>query len=177
MISTDFCQCSQLSSTFGKYLHYPEEDSNFTIWDAKQQEVRSACRIEPANATEVAQTLEILISNSCHFAVKGGGHSRSPGDSKSIAGVTIDLDRITAVEIAQDGLSASVGGGATSAQTYSALEPRNLSFVGGRVGQVGVGGFTLGGGTYPFANKYGWALDNVYEFEVNEYIFTYSPRY
>lgn len=31
---------------------------------------------------------------------------------------------------------------------------------------MGVGGFTLGGGTYPFANKYGWALDNVYEYEV-----------
>ena len=70
------------------------------------------------------------------------------------------------MDIADDGNSARVGGGATSAQTFGALEPRNLSFVGGRVGQVGVGGFTLGGGTYPFANKYGWALDNVYEYEV-----------
>ncbi|KZL82403.1 fad binding domain protein [Colletotrichum incanum] len=41
-----------------------------------------------------------------------------------------------------------------------------MSYVGGRSPQVGAGGFTLGGGTSPFANKYGWALDNVYEYEV-----------
>lgn len=98
--------------------------------------------------------------------MKGGGHSRSPGDSNSIDGVTVDLNRLSSVHLADDKASARVGGGATSAQTYRALEPYNVSFVGGRVGQVGVGGFTLGGGTYPFANKYGWALDNVYEYEV-----------
>ncbi|GJC84385.1 FAD-linked oxidoreductase azaL [Colletotrichum liriopes] len=44
-----------------------------------------------------------------------------------------------------------------------------MSYVGGRSPQVGAGGFTLGGGTSPFANKYGWALDNVYEYEVYLY--------
>lgn len=107
------------------------------------------------------------MAESCHFAVKGGGHSRNPGDSNAIQGVTIDLDRISGVRVSEDGRSAYVGGGATSAQTYAALAPKNLSFVGGRVGQVGVGSFTLGGGTYPFAAKYGWALDNVHEYEVN----------
>lgn len=147
-------------------MHYPDSD-NFTIWDAKQQEVRPACRVEPSNATEVADVLSILLETSCHFAVKGGGHGRSPGDSNAIAGVTIDLDRTSTIEIAEDDTSARVGGGATSRQVYAALEPRNLSGVLGRVGQVGIGGFTLGGGTYPFANKYGWALDNVYEYEVS----------
>lgn len=33
---------------------------------------------------------------------------------------------------------------------------------------MGIGGFTLGGGTSPFSNKYGWALDNVYEYEVSD---------
>lgn len=107
------------------------------------------------------------MTEGCHFAVKGGGHSRSPGDSNAIQGVTLDLARLSDVQVSAGGTSAVVGGGATSAQTYAALEPRNLSFVGGRVGQVGVGGFTLGGGTYPFANKYGWALDNVLQYEVS----------
>ena len=82
--------------------------------------------------------------------------------------MTLDLNRLDTVEVADDHSSAKVGGAATSAQTSAALEPHNLSFVGGRVGQVGVGGFTLDGGTYPFANKYGWALDNVYEYEVRQ---------
>jgi FAD/FMN-containing dehydrogenase len=79
--------------------------------------------------------------------------------------VTIDLDRITEVEIL-DGNRARVGGGANTHQVYEALDAHDLSFVGGRVGTVGVGGFTLGGGTSPFSNKYGWAMDNVYEYEV-----------
>jgi FAD/FMN-containing dehydrogenase len=105
------------------------------------------------------------VHNWCHFAVKGGGHSRHAGDSNSIGGVTIDLDRIAQVEIL-DSNRARVGGGANTHQVYEALDAHNLSFVGGRVGTVGIGGFTLGGGTSPFSNKYGWALDNVYEYEV-----------
>lgn len=114
----------------------------------------------------MAEILEIVVDECCHFAVKGGGHSRSPGDSNAIGGVTIDLDLLNHVTIAEDGASAQIGGGTTSGQAFASLQTRGLSFVGGRVGQVGVGGFTLGGGTYPFANKYGWALDNVYEYQV-----------
>lgn len=102
----------------------------------------------------------------CHFSVKGGGHSRNPGDSNSVGGVTVDLDRMRNVEVLENGTRARVGGGANTVQVYAALESRNLSFVGGRVGTVGMGGFTLGGGTSPLSNKYGWSLDNVYEYEV-----------
>ncbi|KAJ5342508.1 hypothetical protein N7541_011632 [Penicillium brevicompactum] len=161
------CQqaCSELSSAFGSAFHWPSND-NFSIWDAKQQEVHPACRIEPSSATEVSKILEILVNNWCHFAVKGGGHSRNPGDSNSVGGVTVDLDRLTNVEVLPHANKARVGGGATTIQVYRALESRNMSFVGGRVGSVGVGGFTLGGGTSPFSNKYGWSLDNIFEYEV-----------
>ncbi|RDW67425.1 FAD-binding oxidoreductase [Aspergillus mulundensis] len=161
------CQqaCTELSTLFGPALHYPVTD-NFTIWDAKQQEVTPACRVEPSTASDVSQILHVLVDTWCHFAVKGGGHSRHAGDSNSIGGVTIDLDRISTVEVLDNGTKARVGGGANTNQVYSALDAHNLSFVGGRVGTVGIGGFTLGGGTSPFSNKYGWALDNVFEYEI-----------
>ncbi|KAL4871583.1 hypothetical protein BDV12DRAFT_206282 [Aspergillus spectabilis] len=164
-VSTN-CQqaCTELSNLFGSALHYPGND-NFSIWDAKQQEVRLACRVEPFTASDVSQILGILVHNCCHFAVKGGGHSRHAGDSNSISGVTMDLDRMAQIAIL-DGNKARVGGGANTHQVYQTLDAHNLSFVGGRVGTVGVGGFTLGGGTSPFSNKYGWALDNIYEYEV-----------
>ncbi|GIJ89551.1 hypothetical protein Asppvi_008493 [Aspergillus pseudoviridinutans] len=157
--------CAQLSTVFGSALHYPDND-NFLIWDAKQQEVHPACRVEPSSATDVAKVLNILVEHWCYFSVKGGGHSRNPGDSNSAGGVTVDLDRMREVQVLDNGTKACVGGGATTFQVYHALESRNLSFVGGRVGTVGVGGYTLGGGTSPLSNKYGWALDNVYEYEV-----------
>ncbi|OQD98516.1 hypothetical protein PENSOL_c009G02883 [Penicillium solitum] len=161
------CQqaCAQLSTIFGSAVHYPPDD-NFVIWDAKQQEVHPSCRIEPSNASDVAKLLNVLVDHWCYFSVKGGGHSRNAGDSNSVGGVTVDLDLLTQVEVLDNGTRARIGGGATSIQAYEALESHNLSYVGGRVASVGLGGFTLGGGTSPFSNKYGWALDNVFEYEV-----------
>ncbi|PLB54762.1 FAD-binding domain-containing protein [Aspergillus steynii IBT 23096] len=145
--------CSQLSSTFGSAFHW--RNDNFTIWDAKQQEVHPTCRVEPSSAQDVANILGTLVDHWCYFATPN-----------SIGGVTIDLDRLSNVEILPGSSRARVGGGATTLQVYEALETRNLSFVGGRVGSVGVGGFILGGGTSPFSNKYGLSLDNVFEYEV-----------
>lgn len=162
----NYLQCAQLSTIFGSAVHYPDNDDNFTIWDAKQQEIHPSCRIEPSSASDVAKLLNVLVDHWCYFSVKGGGHSRNAGDSNSDGGVTVDLDLLTQVEVLDNGTKARVGGGATSIQVYHALESQNLSYVGGRVASVGMGGFTLGGGTSPFSNKYGWALDNVFEYEV-----------
>ncbi|KAF3018999.1 hypothetical protein E8E14_012878 [Neopestalotiopsis sp. 37M] len=165
--SNSSCQdaCSKLAQIFPTALHYPNTD-NFTIWDAKQQETTSACRLQPANASEVSQALTILISTGCEFAVKGGGHSRTPNDSKSVGGVTVDLGRIVDVTVAADRNSARLGGGMNLGQAFEALEAYNISFVGGRVASVGLGGFTLGGGTSPFSPRHGWAVDNVLEYEI-----------
>lgn len=167
-----YIQCSQLSAVFNSAFHYPNND-NFTIWDAKQHEVHPACRVEPSSATDVSKILVILVENRCHFSAKGGGHSKSPGDSNSVDGVTVDLDRMRNVEVLDNGTKARVGGGASTIQVYQALESQNLSLFGGMVGSVGLGGYILGGGTSPLSNKYGWSLDNVYEYEVYFTLYRY----
>ena len=159
-------QCTSIESVIGSNsVHYPDTD-NFTIWDAKQQEARPACRVEPGSSAEVADILKVLVDHWCRFAVKGGGHSRSADDSNSVGGVTIDLGRLATVDVSANASTAQVGGGANSIQIYRALEEYGLSFTGGRVGSVGMGGFTLGGGTSPFSNRYGWALDSIFAYEV-----------
>jgi hypothetical protein len=50
---------------------------------------------------------------------------------------------------------------------FAALDPYGLAYLGGRVGQVGMGGFTLGGGTSVLSAKHGWALDSVLEYEAS----------
>ncbi|KAM5353497.1 hypothetical protein ACJ41O_000147 [Fusarium nematophilum] len=158
--------CKLLQYKFGSTaLHYYSKD-NTTFWDAKQQEVEYACRVEPADTADVATVLGILSDTWCNFAVKCGGHSRDPDFSNSVGGVTVDLNRLHQVEIADDGSYARIGGGTLTAQAYEALGARNLSFVGGRVGTVGVGGFATGGGTSPLSARHGWALDNIYEYEL-----------
>lgn len=158
-------QCTELAVEFSVALHYPSAD-NITWWDARQQAVQPACRVEPSSSADVARIMAILVANECRFAVKCGGHSRSPDDSNSVGGVTIDLQRLNKVTLSANNTRATIGGGATTYQIYSALERFNLSFVGGRVDTVGMGGFTLGGGTSPLSSKYGWALDNIFEYEV-----------
>ena len=49
---------------------------------------------------------------------------------------------------------------------YRQLEQKNLTVVGGRIGDVGVGGLTLGGGISFFSNMHGWTCDNVANYEV-----------
>jgi FAD/FMN-containing dehydrogenase len=99
-----------------------------------------------------------------------------------VGGVTIDLRRMNIVEVATNGSFARVGGGAVTADVYSALDARNMSFVGGRVGSVGVGGFATGGGTSPLASRHGWAVNSIYEYEVShlpctcKFYFTDSSR-
>jgi FAD/FMN-containing dehydrogenase len=106
------------------------------------------------------------VENWCRFAVKCGGHSRFPDDSVSVGGVTIDLGLINDTVVSNDRTTARVGGGSLSRQVFAALDPYGLAYVGGRVGQVGIGGFTLGGGSSVLASQHGWALDNVLEYEV-----------
>ncbi|KAM0228592.1 hypothetical protein ACHAP5_011903 [Fusarium lateritium] len=158
--------CATLASEFPGRLHYKDNDSGFTIWDQKQLETKYLCRVLPESATEVSRVLQVLVKNWCRFAVKCGGHSRFPDDSVSVGGVTIDLGLINNTVISDDRMTARVGGGSLSRHVFAALDPYGLAYVGGRVGQVGIGGFTLGGGSSVLASQHGWALDNVLEYEV-----------
>jgi FAD/FMN-containing dehydrogenase len=62
---------------------------------------------------------------------------------------------------------ASIGGGAKWLDVYRYLDELGLSVAGGRNGDVGVGGLTLGGGISYFGPRVGWACDNVVNFEVH----------
>lgn len=61
---------------------------------------------------------------------------------------------------------ASVRPGGTWAEVYRTLAPHGLTVTGARSNLVGVGGFLLGGGNSLHAAAYGWACQNVENFEV-----------
>ena len=89
--------------------------------------------------------LKTAIDFDCHFAIKSGGHARAAGASNADGGITIDLVRFNRVEISEDRKNVRVGWGLRWADVYKNLEEEGLMIVGGRVGDVGVGGLTLGG--------------------------------
>ncbi|KAJ0121096.1 FAD binding domain-containing protein [Diaporthe amygdali] len=159
--------CKQLGTEFPSIFHPGNDDPDFAIWDAKAQGVQPACRVEPGNAVEVARVLEIAVENRCQIAIKSGGHSTNRDASNSVGGVTVDLVRINHVRLLDDHIQADFGPGLILRDAYAALEPFNLSNFGGRTADVGLAGYTIGGGLTALAPKFGLALDNVFEYEVS----------
>ncbi|KAK8917682.1 FAD-dependent monooxygenase yanF [Metarhizium anisopliae] len=139
---------------------------NLIVWDAKQQERQSACRVQPATAEDVSKVLQIILDEGCRFAVKGGGHAQFPDDSISVGGVTIDLQKMRSIEVSADRSLAKLGSGHILYSLYSGLEKHNLTTLGGRVADVGLGGYALGGGLSSLSPAYGLAMDNVFEYEL-----------
>lgn len=119
--------------------------------------------------------------------------------SNAIGGVTIDLQNFNSLSISEDYSSTWIGSGKRWGEVYEVLEPMNLTVVGGRDTQLGVGGFILGGkhdreheigssvltrciGGISFTSRqYGWGCDNVRSYEVKvlsnfEVMKTKNPR-
>lgn len=161
-----YYQCEQLGIEFPTIFHPGTNDPDFAIWDAKAQEVQPACRVEPGNTAEVARVLEIAVENQCQIAIKSGGHSTNRDASNSVGGVTIDLVRLNHVRLLIDHTQADFGPGLILRDAYAALEPFNLTNFGGRTADVGLAGYTIGGGLTALGPKFGLALDNVFEYEV-----------
>ncbi|PQE33511.1 FAD binding domain-containing protein [Rutstroemia sp. NJR-2017a WRK4] len=162
--------CLELQRTLQSKVSFPNsteyvyEESQY--WSAQQSSAVPTCRIAPLSAKDVSQAILALKKNQCQFAVKSGGHSAFRGGSNIDGGVTIDLLHLNQVDVSADQKSTSLGPGNRWLDVYSKLDARNLSVVGGRVADIGVGGLTLGGGISFFSNRYGWACDNVINYEV-----------
>ncbi|PQE14646.1 FAD binding domain-containing protein [Rutstroemia sp. NJR-2017a BVV2] len=162
--------CMELQRTLQSKVSFPNsteyvyEESQY--WSAQQSSAVPTCRIAPLSAKDVSQAILALKKNQCQFAVKSGGHSAFRGGSNIDGGVTIDLLHLNQVDVSADQKSTSLGPGNRWLDVYSKLDARNLSVVGGRVADIGVGGLTLGGGISFFSNRYGWACDNVINYEV-----------
>ena len=86
--------------------------------------------------------------------------------------MTIDLSGLSGITLSSTRSDtaarpiASVGVGSTWGSVYARLDPLQLSVNGGRAGDIGVGGLTLGGGISYLGLRTGWTCDSVANFEV-----------
>ena len=147
-VDTPF-KCSALSIDYSSQVLSPGTTA-YTAWDAgfwsqQQAQVQPACVFQPSTAEEVSNALLWARHTKCPFAVKSGGHAAFAGASNIADGLTIDLTRLNSLTLSPDSLIASVGPGNRWVDVYNWLEAYNLSVVGGRVSDIGVGGLTLGG--------------------------------
>lgn len=78
--------------------------------------------------------------------MRSGGHTVWAGASNIADGVTIDLGKLNKTIYDPVTKIASIGPGARWTHVYEELDKHGVVVAGGRDGDVGVGGFTLGGG-------------------------------
>ncbi|GIZ46194.1 hypothetical protein CKM354_000933000 [Cercospora kikuchii] len=172
-ITTGFPPCDALiSANLSHAVHLPSSPLYDPLLDSYWSlNARKApwCFVTPSTASEVAQTVRALQSidgaGDWHIAIRSGGHG---GDNtNNIAeGVTIDLSQLNATTYDAATNVASVGTGARWLSVYSELAKSDVGVTGGREGEVGVGGFTLGGGISFYTGRTGFACDSVVNFEV-----------
>ncbi|RAH78668.1 putative oxidoreductase [Aspergillus japonicus CBS 114.51] len=133
----------------------------------QESQLYPSCIVAPTTVDGVATAVQYLTANAtCDFAIRSGGHIVVEGAANIADGVTIDLRGLDSIGVSDDRSTVTVGVGATWGDVYKALDPLNLTVAGGRVGQVGVGGLTTGGGISYFSPRYGWTCDTVVDFEV-----------
>ena len=145
-----------------------------SYWSFQERSLTPTCIFVPDSAQDVSKAVSILSAQSnknnnkdkCRFAIKGQSHAPAAGFANINDGVTIDLTKLNSVSVNEDHTVAHVGAGASWLDVYVYLDTLGLSVAGGRNGNVGVGGLTLGGGISYFAPRVGWACDNVVNFEI-----------
>ncbi|KAE9380997.1 FAD binding domain-containing protein [Stipitochalara longipes BDJ] len=163
-------QCTALATGLGSIVYsdtaIPLASFQNSYYSQQQIEIIPACIIQPNDASQIAEAINIIREHNCIFAIKSGGHSMFAGASNAPGGITFDMKNINDVIISEDLQSTIVGTGNTWGDVYKVLDPLNRTVIGGRDTGVGVGGFTLGGGISFLSRKYGWAVDNVRNYEV-----------
>jgi hypothetical protein len=126
-------------------------------------EMRPAAVVAVRSAADVVETVAFARRHGMTVGVQATGH----GAVTSIAGhlliVTRGLDEVT-VHAAERW--ARVGAGVKWARVIEAAAPHGLAPLNGSSSDVGVVGYTTGGGVGPMARTYGLAADRVRAFEV-----------
>ncbi|TDZ37107.1 Bifunctional solanapyrone synthase [Colletotrichum trifolii] len=163
--------CSSLKLVFGDSAVDTRDEEEFasfisSYWSSNQADVTPSCVVKPSKAVEVSVIVLFSRLTQCPFAAKSGGHASMARASNSDGGITISFSNMKAMSLSDERDIAYVQPGNIWGDVYAELAQFDLTVIGGRLHNIGVGGLTTGGGISFFSNLYGWACDNVESFDV-----------
>jgi FAD/FMN-containing dehydrogenase len=134
------------------------------VWNGRfdrRPELIACC----TSADDVAAAVRFARSHSLAISVKAGGHDYA-GNTVGDGGLLIDVGSMRSVHVDPVTRRATVEAGATWRDVDEATQAHGLATPGGTVSNVGVAGFTLGGGAGWLTPKHGLAVDNLLVAEV-----------
>ncbi|PLB53475.1 FAD dependent oxidoreductase [Aspergillus steynii IBT 23096] len=137
-------------------------------WSTACGDLRPTCIAAPSSAFEMSQIVKELHNFNTSFAVKSGGHMPNNGFASIQDGLLVSTKNLNDVVYNPDDRTAIIGPGLSWEEAQKGLDDVDAgrALVGGRLGGVGVGGYMLGGGLSFLSSQYGWAANNVVNFEV-----------
>ncbi|ROT43687.1 FAD binding domain-containing protein [Sodiomyces alkalinus F11] len=145
-------------------LQYIREQKQY--WSTAAGDLKPSCLLYPQTTDELVAIVSILRDNNETFAVKSGGHNPNNYFSSVHGGPLISTAKLNQVTLDPEAETVRVGPGNRWEDVSEALQRTGYSAVGGRIGNVGVGGYILGGGLSFMSTQYGWAANSVLEFEL-----------
>ncbi|THU79384.1 FAD-binding domain-containing protein [Dendrothele bispora CBS 962.96] len=161
--------CNTLSEKLPSKVHFPGsveyERQQYSHFLLQQADMQPSCRVSPTSSSEVSLIMKTVTEHSCPFAVRSGGHSTWPGSNVQ-GGVALDLGLLNSIDVDEEKGVAQLGPGCKWKNVYAAMEQYNVTTVGGRMPDVGIGGFFLGGGISLLSFRHGFGSDNVINYEV-----------
>lgn len=140
-------------------IFYPGD----TGYDDERSGFQTGLRHEPQvifgveNAQDVEEAVRYAETHGHEYAIQTTGH----GLTTPTTGVLISTRRMNEVEIDPGNRTAWVEAGAVWQQVVEKATPHGLAPLSGDAGDVGVVGYTLGGGFSVLAREFGFASDRV----------------
>ncbi|KAI0836719.1 FAD binding domain-containing protein [Hypoxylon sp. FL0890] len=145
-------------------IAYTNEQTQY--WSTFSGDLKPSCILEPETTEEVATIVSILQENNETFAVKSGGHNPNNYFASVNGGPLISTKKLNEISFDPSSETARVGPGNRWDEVGAQLDATGYTAVGGRIGNVGVGGYMLGAGLSFMSTQYGWAANSVVEFTV-----------
>ena len=144
------------------------EDSGYDgarlLFDPKFDGIRPAAVAYCAVPGEVGACLAFVHKFGVPLAVRSGGHSY--GGWSTIAGLVIDVSRMSQVSVEVGARTAKVGAGTLLIDLYDRLASVGQAVPGGSCPTVGIAGLALGGGVGVVSRLFGLTCDNVIGVEI-----------
>jgi FAD/FMN-containing dehydrogenase len=114
-------------------------------WSIGCAALKPTCVIYPRSAQQMSTVVKVLHETNEPFAVKSGGHNPNKGMASVQGGPLISTSLLNEVIYNRPTQTVRFGPGQSWENITDALKTSGVAVVGGRIGNVGVGGYMLGG--------------------------------
>ncbi|KAK8006058.1 hypothetical protein PG991_012355 [Apiospora marii] len=158
--------CNSLQFVYGSDAITYRGESQYTAfttsyWSQLLNDVKPYCVFRPSTPSAVSVLVLVSRLSQCPAAA-----TPFAGASGIEGGITVSFENLKGIELAPDKKTVAVQPGNTWGRVLSALNTTDVTVLAGRIGDIGVGGLTLGGGLSFLSNQYGLVCDNVASFDV-----------